>query len=72
MNDTVKPELPSVAEHLATLPAEGREVFNYSENGLPNNISKAGCLALARLGKDAWNAWRACISGCLWGAQWLL
>ncbi|MDI9334027.1 MAG: hypothetical protein QM533_06590 [Cytophagales bacterium] len=35
-----------------------RDVFRDPANGAPDNISKAGCLALARLGKDAWNAWR--------------
>jgi len=33
-------------------------VFADSENGTPDNITQAGCLALARLGKEAWNAWR--------------
>ncbi len=33
-------------------------VFENPENGTPDNISQAGCLALARLGKEAWNAWR--------------
>ena len=35
-----------------------REVFSKAENGTPDNISKAGCLALAKKGKDVWNAWR--------------
>lgn len=34
------------------------EVFNAQKTGSPDSITKAGCLALARLGKDAWNAWR--------------
>jgi uncharacterized protein YjbI with pentapeptide repeats len=34
------------------------EVFSIPENGTPDNITQAGCLALARLGKKAWNAWR--------------
>ncbi len=58
MNDTVKPELLSLPERLATLPLEVQALFTKPENGMPDNISKAGCLALARLGKDAWNAWR--------------
>lgn len=35
-----------------------RDVFRDPANGAPDDISKAGCLALAKLGKDAWNAWR--------------
>ena len=35
-----------------------RDVFKDPENGTPDNITQAGCLALARLGKEAWNAWR--------------
>jgi hypothetical protein len=34
------------------------EVFADPENGTPDNITQAGCLALARLGREAWNAWR--------------
>jgi hypothetical protein len=34
-------------------------VFTDPENGTPDNITQAGCLALARLGKEAWNAWRS-------------
>lgn len=34
------------------------EVFIAQTTGSPDNITKAGCLALARLGKDAWNTWR--------------
>lgn len=34
------------------------EVFNDALNGTPDNITKTGCLALARLGKEAWNSWR--------------
>lgn len=33
-------------------------VFANPENGTPDNITQAGCLALARRGKEAWNAWR--------------
>lgn len=33
------------------------EVFANPENGKPDDISPAGCLALAKLGKDVWNAW---------------
>jgi uncharacterized protein YjbI with pentapeptide repeats len=33
-------------------------VFTNPENGSPDNITQAGCLALARLGKKAWNEWR--------------
>jgi len=58
MNDTVKPELLSVAERLATLPSAVKYVFRDPVNGSPGKISKAGCLKLAQLGKDAWNAWR--------------
>lgn len=58
MNDTVKPELLSLPERLAALPPEVQALFANPENGTPDNISKAGCLALAQLGKDAWNAWR--------------
>lgn len=29
------------------------------KNGTPNNIKQEGCLALARLGKEVWNAWRS-------------
>lgn len=36
-----------------------REVFSDPVNGTPDGISKAGCLALAKLGHEAWNAWRA-------------
>ncbi|WP_411727636.1 pentapeptide repeat-containing protein [Methyloglobulus sp.] len=35
-----------------------RDVFKDPQNGTPDNITQAGCLALARLGKEAWNAWR--------------
>jgi uncharacterized protein YjbI with pentapeptide repeats len=35
-----------------------RDVFRDPANGTVGNISKAGCLALAALGKEAWNAWR--------------
>ena len=35
-----------------------REVFRDRANGAPDNISKAGCLALAMQGHEAWNAWR--------------
>ncbi|GGX80837.1 pentapeptide repeat-containing protein [Vogesella alkaliphila] len=58
MNDTVKPELPSIVERFATLPPEVQALFDNTENGMPSDISKPGCLALAKLGKDAWNAWR--------------
>lgn len=58
MNDTVKPELPSTVERFATLPPEVQALFDNTENGMPSDISKPGCLALAKLGKDAWNAWR--------------
>jgi len=33
-------------------------VFENPEHGTPDDITQAGCLALARLGKEAWNAWR--------------
>ncbi|MGZ8136808.1 MAG: pentapeptide repeat-containing protein, partial [Methylococcaceae bacterium] len=33
-------------------------VFTNPQNGTPDNITQAGCLVLARLGKDAWNTWR--------------
>lgn len=36
-----------------------REVFANDAHGTPDNISQDGCLALAHLGKDVWNAWRA-------------
>lgn len=36
-----------------------REIFRNSENGTPDNITKAGCLALAPEGKTVWNAWRS-------------
>jgi hypothetical protein len=36
-----------------------REIFRNPENGTPDNISKAGCLALATKGAAVWNAWRA-------------
>jgi hypothetical protein len=32
---------------------------DHEKNGTPNNIKQAGCLALAQLGKEAWNAWRS-------------
>jgi len=35
------------------------EVFSIPENGTPDNITQAGCLALAQKGKEAWNAWRS-------------
>lgn len=35
------------------------EVFSVPENGTPDNITQAGCLALARLGKEVWNTWRS-------------
>jgi Pentapeptide repeats (9 copies) len=35
-----------------------REVFRDPANGTPDNISKAGCLALATKGYEAWNDWR--------------
>jgi uncharacterized protein YjbI with pentapeptide repeats len=34
-------------------------VFANLENGTPDNIKQAGCLVLARLGREAWNAWRS-------------
>ncbi len=34
-------------------------VFDDPQNGTPNNITQEGCLALALLGKEAWNAWRS-------------
>lgn len=34
------------------------EVFSNVENGTPDNISKFGCLALAKKGAVVWNAWR--------------
>jgi Pentapeptide repeats (9 copies) len=34
-------------------------VFADPENGTPDNITQAGCLMLARMGKEAWNAWRS-------------
>ena len=33
-------------------------VFEDPKNGTPNNITLEGCMTLAQLGKDAWNAWR--------------
>ncbi|WFP51879.1 pentapeptide repeat-containing protein [Methylomonas sp. EFPC3] len=33
------------------------EIFYDKNNGLPDEITKAGCIALAKLGKDAWNSW---------------
>ena len=36
-----------------------REIFRNPENGTPDNINKAGCLALAKQGAIVWNAWRA-------------
>lgn len=36
-----------------------RDVFLNPENGVPDCISKAGCLVLANLGVNSWNAWRA-------------
>ncbi len=44
---------------IESLPPLYREVFLAPENGMPDNISKDGCLALANLGKVAWNTWRA-------------
>jgi uncharacterized protein YjbI with pentapeptide repeats len=35
------------------------EVFADPENGTPDQITQAGCLALARLGREAWNTWRS-------------
>lgn len=58
MNDSVKPELLSVADRLATLPSEVQQLFAKSIHGTPDNISPRGCQRLAKLGKDAWNAWR--------------
>lgn len=34
-------------------------VFADPEKGTPNKITQAGCLALARLGREAWNTWRS-------------
>jgi uncharacterized protein YjbI with pentapeptide repeats len=34
-------------------------VFTDPENGTPDKITQAGCLALARLGREAWNTWRS-------------
>jgi hypothetical protein len=36
-----------------------RAVFRESVNGTPDNISRAGCITLAKKGKDVWNAWRS-------------
>ncbi len=35
-----------------------REIFRNPENGTPDNISKAGCLALAEHSVVVWNCWR--------------
>ena len=35
-----------------------REIFRNPDNGTPDNISKAGCLALAKRGAIVWNPWR--------------
>lgn len=35
------------------------QIFDLPENGIPNEITKRGCLALMRLGVVAWNAWRS-------------
>ena len=35
-----------------------REIFRNPVNGTPDNISKAGCLALAKQGAIVWNVWR--------------
>ncbi len=35
------------------------EILDNQTNGYPNAITAAGCLALAKLGKDAWNEWRS-------------
>ena len=35
-----------------------RKVFRNAENGTPDAITRAGCIALALKGKEAWNAWR--------------
>jgi uncharacterized protein YjbI with pentapeptide repeats len=43
---------------LETLNPLYRDVFNDSKSGTPDNISQAGCVALAQLGSIAWNAWR--------------
>lgn len=48
-------EVSITTEHLNPL---YRSVFDSEENGVPNDISKKGCLALARLGAASWNAWR--------------
>ena len=43
---------------LQTLNPLYRDVFDHPQNGSPDDISKAGCVALAERGVVAWNAWR--------------
>lgn len=60
-------ELPDVLEGIPVRESI-RQLFRDAANGTPDNISKAGCLALARLSNDlgaqqgkgyvVWNAWR--------------
>jgi uncharacterized protein YjbI with pentapeptide repeats len=63
------PDLENLPLEIDSLPVREtvREIFRNSENGTPDNISKAGCLALAlksnEVGGEAkghviWNAWR--------------
>ncbi len=64
------PDIEKLPDVLEGIPVKEsiRQLFRDPENGTPDNISKAGCLALARLSNDlgaqqgkgyvVWNAWR--------------
>ena len=41
-----------------TLDPQYQHVFDNQKNGSPGNIRRSGCLALAQLGAESWNAWR--------------
>ncbi|NDP40805.1 MAG: hypothetical protein GZ093_19095 [Rhodoferax sp.] len=44
---------------IAPLDPSYRTIFENPRNGSPQNISKDGCVALARMGAASWNAWRS-------------
>lgn len=51
------PETPSTTDSINDDPAY-LKIFEDPKNGTPDNITKAGCLALLRLGNKDWNVWR--------------
>lgn len=55
------PDIEKLPDVLEGIPVKEsiRQLFRDPVNGTPDNISKEGCLALAKQGAIVWNAWRA-------------